>query len=482
MKLSWKLLAPPLVAVLVALLPTPAGLAPHAWYFFALFTGVITALILEPLPGAVVGLIGVTTAAVLGPWLLFAPEELASPKFQPPREALRWALSGFGHPTVWLIFSAFLFALGYEKTGLGRRIALLLVKALGRSTLALGYAILLADLALAPFTPSNTARSGGTLYPILRNLPPLYDSRPHDASARRIGSYLMWVALASTCVTSSLFLTALAPNLLAQALVKSTLGVDISWDRWFLAAAPVCLPLLLLVPLLAFWLYPPQIRRSEQVPAWAARELAAMGPLSRPEKVLLVLVATALGLWVLAGRWVDPALGGLLVVCLMLLSGVVTWDDVLGNRPAWNTLVWFATLVALGGGLGRVGFDSWFGARVAERVAGLSPAAAMAVLVVVFCATRYLFASGAAHTTALLPVMLAAGKDVPGLNLSVFVHLLCISVGLMGVLTPYATGPSPVYYGSGYLPAGDYWRLGALFGLIYLLALLAGAAVLLVLV
>jgi L-tartrate/succinate antiporter len=71
-----------------------------------------------------------------------------------------------------------MFALGYEKTGLGRRIALLLVKAMGRKTLTLGYAVAIADTLLAPFTPSNTARSGGTIYPVIRNLPALYDSKP----------------------------------------------------------------------------------------------------------------------------------------------------------------------------------------------------------------------------------------------------------------------------------------------------------------
>jgi L-tartrate/succinate antiporter len=96
---------------------------------------------------------------------------------------------------------------GYEKTGLGKRIALLLVKSLGGRTLTLGYAIAFADLVLAPFTPSNTARSGGTIFPIVKNLPPLYDSKPHDPSARRIGAYLIWTAIASTCVTSSMFLT-----------------------------------------------------------------------------------------------------------------------------------------------------------------------------------------------------------------------------------------------------------------------------------
>ena len=171
----------------------------------------------EPLPGGAIGLIGVALVAVLSEYVFFSPDQLAKAGFNAPRAALSWALSGFANTTVWLIFGAFMFALGYEKTGLGRRIALLLVRAMGRKTLTLGYAVTIADLALAPFTPSNTARSGGTIYPVIRNLPALYDPAQRS-SMRRMGSYLMWVAIAATCVTSSMFLTALAPNLLATEL------------------------------------------------------------------------------------------------------------------------------------------------------------------------------------------------------------------------------------------------------------------------
>ena len=111
-----------------------------------------------------------------------------------------------------------MFAMGYEKTGLGRRLGLGLVEKLGKRTLGLGYAIALSDLVLAPFTPSNTARSGGTIFPIIRNIPVLYGSTPEE-NPRKIGSYLMWTAIATTCVTSSMFVTSLAPNLLALSIV-----------------------------------------------------------------------------------------------------------------------------------------------------------------------------------------------------------------------------------------------------------------------
>ena len=72
--------------------------------------------------------------------------------------------------------------------------------------------------------------------------------------------------------------------------------------------------------------------------------------------------------------------------------------------------------------------------------------------------------------------MLAAGMAVPGLPVRVFAFLLVYSLGLMGVITPYASGPAPVYFGSGYIPRKDYWSLGAVFGLIFLVALLAVGA------
>ena len=472
MKLSWKAIVPLAVAVVLALLPPPDGLAPHAWYFFAIFAGVIVGLMFEPLPGGAIGLIGVTLVTLLAPWVLYSPAELAKPGFKPANAALTWALSGFSNSTVWLIFGAFMFALGYEKTGLGRRIALVLVKRMGGRTLTLGYAVMVADSILAPFTPSNTARSGGTIYPVIRNLPLLYGSKPDDPSARKIGSYIMWVAVASTCVTSSMFLTALAPNLLAVELVNKTAQINIGWTQWFTAVAPVGIALLLLVPLLTYWIYPPEIKAGAEVPKWAADELGKMGGLSVREITLAVLVAIALMLWIFGGDYVNATTAALVVISLMLLTRVVTWDDMMKNSTAWNTLAWFGTLVALADGLNRVGFVKWFADSVAAHMTGFAPLTAMVVLVLVFYFTHYLFASVTAHVTALLPVMLAVGSTIAGIDMSLFALLLCLTLGIMGVLTPYATGPSPVYYGSGYLPSKDYWKLGAIFGVLYIAVLL----------
>ncbi len=460
-------LVPVVLAVIIWLLPAPAGLPVHAWHYFAIFAGVILALMLEPLPGAAVGLMGVTAATTLARYPLYSPADLAKPGFSPADAALTWALSGFSNGTVWLIFAAFMFALGYEKTGLGRRIAIMLVKRLGHHTMTLGYGVALADTILAPFTPSNTARSGGTIYPVIRNLPGLYKSLPNDPSARRIGSYIMWVAIAATSVTSSMFLTSLAPNLLAVELVNKTAHVGISWMRWFTAMAPAGVLLLVAVPLLAYWLYRPEITESEEVPKWAAYELGKLGPPSIHELIVAVLVTMALALWVFGAAYVNATAVAMIVISLMLVTRVFTWDDMLKYTSAWNTLAWFATLVTLADGLNRTGFVKWLAELIGHQIVGFSPFAAMLVLVAVFFFSHYMFASITAHVTAVLPVMLAVGATVPGLPQQEYALLLCLTLGIMGILTPYGTGPSPVYYGSGYLPSADYWRLGAVFGVIF---------------
>lgn len=463
------------VGAVIGLIPVPTDLAPHAWLYFAVFVAVIVALITEPIPAAGIGLIGVTLIAVTG--LAFSPAQRADPGFKLPAEAIKWALAGFANSTVWLIFGAFVFAMGYEKTGLGRRIALILVRWLGGRTLGLGYAIALADGVLAPFTPSNTARSAGTIYPVLRNIPELYGSRPGE-SPRRIGGYLMWVAFASTCVTSSMFVTALAPNLLALEIIRKTGAIEITWMQWFLGFLPIGAPLLLAVPWLTYWIYPPHVRTSLEVPQWAARELAGMGAVTRREVIMAALVLLALALWILGGSVIDPTTVALAAISLMLVSGVVSWDDILANKPAWNVLAWFATLVVLADGLNKVGFVGWFGKHAAALLAGHSPVIVMLVLVGLFFWIHYLFASLTAHTTAVLPVIFAAGVAVPEMPVRTFALLLGYSLGIMGVLTPYATGPAPVYYGSGFVARRDFWLLGLVFGVVFLGALLVGGLVL----
>jgi len=447
--------APVIVGVAIALAPTPHGLPLNALRYFALFAAVMVGIITEPIPPAALGLVGVIVAATAG----LVRTSTA--------QATVWALSGFGNATVWLIFAAFIFSLGYAKTGFGKRIALLLIRAMGKSTLGLGYAIALADLALAPFMPSNTARSGGTIFPILRNIPELYGSWPNDESARKIGAYLMYTALAATCVTSSMFVTAIAPNVLAADLARRTVNVTLSWTDWFRGFAPVGFLLFALVPILLYKIYPPEIREAPEAPRWAAEELRKMGPVSAKEMILLALVLLALALWTVGAKYVDATMAAMLVVILMLVLRVITWNDILGYGEAWNVFIWFATLVTLAGGLVDTKFVDWVARSFAPIVSHRGVTMAAVLLVAAFFLLHYLFASLTAHVSALFQVFLIVAVTIPGMSRLSWALLLSYPLGLMGILTPYGTGPSPIYYGCGYVKGKDFWRLGFLLGIIF---------------
>ena len=452
-------LIPVLVWIVLSAIPAPKGLPSVAWHYFGLFFAVIVGLILEPIPASVIGLLGLGVAAAL---------RLVG---NSPSAAVDWALSGFSNSTIWLIFIAYIFGLGYEKTGLGRRIALNLVKLLGKRTLGIGYAVAFSELILGPFMPSNTARSGGTIYPIIKNIPEIFGSRPGDTS-RKIGAYVMWTGLAACAVISTLFLTANAPNLLGVELVSKTLKLSISWREWFLGIVPIGVFLFLAMPLLTYWLYPPQIKSSEGASKWADEALSKMGRISAKELLMAALALIALVLWIFAAASLNATTVAIVIFVLMLLTGIITWDDVLAYRQAWNMLIWFGALVALADGLRISGFLKWFAASASDQMKGLPILWIVVLMVAIYYLIHYMFASLTAHATALLPVFLTAVVAVPNMPLKLVAMLLCYTSGFSCLLTPYASGPSAIYYGSGFILRKDFWRLGAIFGLILLLFLL----------
>lgn len=458
--------SPVLVAVLMALFPAPEGLTPQAWHFLCVFVGVIVGLIVEPVPAALVGLLGVSIVAVFG---LVDPSATAS---------RNWALSGFSNGVIWLIFAAFMFAKGYQKTGLGKRISLIMIKYLGKSALGLGYAVAFSDAVLAPFMPSNTARSAGTIYPVVSNIPPMFGSTP-DSEPRKIGSYLTWVGIASTCVTSSMFLTALAPNLLAVDLIAKSANVSITWGQWAKVMIPTMLPLFLLTPWLAYVIYPPTQKTSPEAPAWATEELKKMGSITVKELMMLGFAVMALIFWIFGKELgVNGTVAAVLVLSLMVLFKVIDWDDVISNKGAWNVFIWFATLVAMASGLKKAGVLAWMGDMVAANLQGMPAGTVVLLLVVLFFLLHYFFASTTAHTTALMPLFMAtAASLLPAEMLPRVALMLAASLGVMGIITPYATGPSPIWYGSGFISQARWWALGLIFGALYLAAMLIATVI-----
>ena len=445
-----KALATVAVGAAIWFFPIPAGLKPEAWHLLAIFAATIFGFIIQPLPIGAVALISVTFTALAG---VLKPAE---------------ALSGFANTTIWLIVAAFLFAKGFIKTGLGRRIAFILIKAIGDSTLKLGYTLVLSDLIISPATPSNTARAGGILFPIVRSLCTAFESEP-GPTARKVGSYLMQTAYQGNTITSAMFLTSMAGNPLIALLAAKTLNIQLSWGQWALASVVPGIISLLVVPYFLYKFYPPEIKKTPEAKALAAKELENMGPMARGEKIVAMVFVGALILWSTSQYTkLDATVVALLAVVVMLITQVLEWKDVLDEKGAWDTLIWMGALVGLADYLSKLGFIPWFANTMAASIAGIPWLQAFIVLTIVYLYAHYAFASLTAHITAMYPafiaVAVAAGAPAYLVALSLaFMSNLCMS------LTHYAAGPSPIYFGAGYVDQSTWWRLGFIISVINLI-------------
>ncbi len=384
-----------LAATIIWFSPMPAGVELRAWHLFAIFSGTIIGLILQPVPMGSVVLIG-TTATMLTNTL-----------------TLSEAMAGYMNGTVWLIVAAFLFARAFSKTGLGRRVAYSFIRAFGNRTLRLAYALALTDLVLAPGIPSGAARTGGVLYPIVKSLASTYGSEP-GPTAGRIGTFLMLSAYQVHAVTCAMFLTSMVANPLIAELTQKTVHIQITWAGWAIAALVPGLLCLVAMPYLVFRLTKPEIRDTPEAADLARAELAKMGPMTRNEWIVFGVFMMVFVLWVTGSRTgLDPTVVALFGLCVMLILGALRWEDVLAERAGWDALIWFGGLVGMAAMLTTLGLIPWFSKFVGSHVAGWAWLPALGILALVYMYSHYFFASLAAHVTAFfvpfLTVAVAAG-------------------------------------------------------------------------
>ena len=438
--------------IIVALIGAPTGITAKSWHLFAIFVSTIAGLIFQPLPGGAMVLLGVTATAVTG---VLTPNQ---------------ALAGYADPIVWLVLAAFFMSRGMIKTGLGRRIAFWFIRAIGHHSLGLGYALASTDLLLASFIPSNGARSGGIVFPIAKSLAEAYESRP-GPTARRLGSFLMSFLYQCDVIACSMFLTGQASNALIARFAQQVTGLDLSYSTWAIGAVVPGLAAFLVSPMILYRLYPPEVRHTPGAARIAQAELTRMGPMGHGEKLMMAVFGLVALLWMTtAFHGINYAVVALIGMVVLLLSGVLVWDDLTTERGAWEVFLWYGGLVRLAEALGKTGITKQFADASAGFTMGWSWLPALLLLLLIYFYAHYGFASITAHSTAMftpfLVVILAAGAPP-------WVAVLTLAYGsnLMAGLTHYGTTPGPIYFGAGYVPQWTWWRLGLVASITNLLIL-----------
>ncbi|KAG2438480.1 hypothetical protein HXX76_005033 [Chlamydomonas incerta] len=368
---------------------------------------------------------------------------------------------------IWLIVVSFFFAKGFEKTGLGERIATLFVKALGKSTLGLSYGLNVAEALMAPAMPSTSARAGGIFVPIIKSLAHSVGSEPGDDSRKKMGSYLIQSQFQTGVHTTSFFLTASAQNLLCLKLAGE-LGAVVpnQFATWLAGAFVPAVVGTLLTPLILYKLMPPTITDTPDAPAAAAKRLEAMGPMSRDETIMSMVMGAALVMWMFGEQLgITPVLAAMMGLCGLLCTGVLTWRECLSYTPAWDTLCWFAVLIGMSGQLNAMGVISAFAGAMGGMLTSLNMGwmPLFGLLHISFFLMHYMFASQTAHVGALYSafcaMMLASG--VPPILAAMS---LAYSINLFGSITHYASGQAAVFYGSGFMRLNEVFTMGAVSG------------------
>ncbi|MBN7275852.1 DASS family sodium-coupled anion symporter [Lactobacillus acetotolerans] len=457
-KFQWKKWILPLAVGIILWLVTPfkpAAISVPAWHLFAIFIATIIACVTKPLPMMATTLIAITIATVTG---IFKMKEVAA---------------GFGNPTAWMVAMCMFMAAGFIKSGLGKRIAYFFVKTFGKRTLGLAYALSLVETVLAIGIPSNNARVNGIMYPIIDNLSKEMGSDPKKGTQREMGSYLVFNEYEVNIVTSTMFLTGLAGNMVALGIAK-TQNVNISWMQWFLAAIVPGIISLILVPFILYKIYPPKIKETPNAHAWADKKLKSLGKMTAAEEIMLVVFVLAVALWLVGPKiGIDATEVSFIAVALLLITGVINVKDMLNQSFAWNILTWLSVIMLMSQKLMTLGFFPWFSKTLGSALHGVSWIWVLVILFLVYFYLHYLFPSVSTQISALYARFLsvAIGAGVPPLMAAL---MLAFDGSLYLSTSSYSAGPAALLSSTGYVSNKDWWKLSAIIGIVLNIIWLGG--------
>jgi divalent anion:Na+ symporter, DASS family len=426
----------------IAFAPVPAGVTRESWTLLAIFIATVVGSIVQPLTGSAMVFLGVIAVVVFG----------ALP--------IDKALKGYSDPVVWLVLAAFFLSRGMIKTGLGRRVALYFVRAIGAKTLGLGYSLVIAETLLATVVPSTGARMGGIILPITRSIAETYDSHPNDESANKLGAFLINLLYQTEVIICATFLTGQVSNFIIADFALKTANIELTYANWLIASSVPSLLSLIAIPLMIYKFFPPEVRSTPKAAEFAKEQLAKLGKVSWQEWIMLAVFLLVVVLWATKKlNGLDTTLVALLGIAVLLLTKVLDWKDITNEHSAWEVFIWYGGLVNLATSLGETGLTKLFAEKMASYTNGMSWTLALAILVFIYFYSHYAFASITAHVTAMyvpfLVVTIAVGSP-PALA----VLLLAFFSNLNAGITHYGTTSGPILFGVGYVKQTNWWKIG----------------------
>lgn len=446
--------------VLICLIPKPDSVPVNGWHLLAVFIFIIVACAL--------GAMSLGLASFVGIFVLSFTHIIT----------IKEAFSSYSESLIWLIVCADCLSIGITKTGLGKRLAYNIIRKIGKRTIGVGYSLVLCEGILSMLIPSATSRSTGIILPITRALSEAYGSKVKDGTEKRAGAFLMLVSIHSNLISSSLFITSSAVNLLAISMAAS-LGVKthITFGLWLMVGIVPVLLNFIIVPLVIYFLCPPEIKKLDHVDRLMNEKLEKLGPMKKSEKFMIVVFFVVVVLWIFGSMLnIDATTVSVLGLVILIGSGVVSWNEFTGKKEIWNLVIWLGAFMMMAGQLNKLGIVKWISSIVTQHIHGVSWFPALVIVCVSMYYLHYLFASNMVHFTALfsafLTILLGIGAP-PVLSVFLLVDISALSSGL----THYGIAQGGVYFSEGYVKQKEWWLVGLAVSIAHLFIVLSFAAI-----
>ncbi|WP_294183285.1 DASS family sodium-coupled anion symporter [uncultured Clostridium sp.] len=449
-----------LVGLVICFIPKPNLVPINGWHLLAVFIFIIVACAL--------GAMSLGVASFVGIFILTFTHIIT----------IKDAFSSYSESLIWLIVCADCLSIGITKTGLGKRLAYNIIKKIGKRTIGVGYSLVLCEGILSMLIPSATSRSTGIVLPITKALSEAYGSKVGDGTEKKAGAFLMLTSIHSNLISSSLFITSSAVNLLAISMAGN-LGVKthITFGLWFMVSIVPVLLNFMIVPVVIYFLCPPEIKKLDNVKELMDGKLKQLGPMKKSEKFMIIVFIIVVTLWIFGNIFnIDATTVSVLGLVILIGSGIVSWEEFTGKKEIWNLVIWLGAFMMMAGQLNKLGIIKWMSSIITQYIHGIPRFPALAIVCVSMYYLHYLFASNMVHFTALFSafftILLGIGAP-PVLSVFILVDISALSSGL----THYGIAQGGVYFSEGYIKQKEWWFAGFVVSIVHLAILLPFAAI-----
>jgi anion transporter len=377
-----------------------------------------------------------------------------------------FAVSGYGSPALYLLITGFVIAIAMTNSGVARRTALLMMKALGRTPRGAVGASMMANLVLAPLTPSNTARTAAML-PIIQGIGEAYKIVPGKSN---FGRALALSQAFTGNITGSAFLTGTIPNPIAIGMMLTAVGATsakLTWGYWTLAALPTNLLVLLFTGWLCLKMFPPEMKEIPGGMDYITNELATMGKMSTREKKAVLWFIVALAFWSTDFYHGFNSTMVAFAASTMIFApkiGVLEWKEAEKLIP-WEMFMYFGGVITLSDVLTKTKAFEWI-IRAALNGLGVQtlPLIPLVILLMGFTIFSHaIWSTTTAMAGVMIPIYIGIAQT---LHLDIIGFTLPMAILMAYALFfPFNTMGNIIIFGAGYYSVENQLKSSIIIGL-----------------